>query len=372
MKILFFLVAIANVAFFMWEFKTGAFVPVTQTSEQSANSDQEQILLVSELKNIPQAITPAAVSEQPVTEIASTEAIDKPALVPELSTVISENSDKPALEKSTSLDMNFNELIKIPPVITPEPPVAATNEAVNPASEPGPFPALQEGIEKPVLEKSTAGDSNARELANVPHVKPAPVSEPSPAENTATGQGVETAPTPSVPTSNEKPDAAIASNAGKNAEICYEVGPFINQQAYQALVSRLKESKNDIKLINRDDQVASNYMVYYPAAETELESKANIKMLKDHGIKDLWLLTGEDKGKISLGLFIKEDSALVMKNELLAKGINAEVKAKYKTKSQKYALIKGDDKLRVRLDDLNKSYPELAVKPMKEDAQGCW
>ena len=28
MKILFFLVAIANVAFFMWEYKTGAFVPV--------------------------------------------------------------------------------------------------------------------------------------------------------------------------------------------------------------------------------------------------------------------------------------------------------------------------------------------------------
>ena len=113
-------------------------------------------------------------------------------------------------------------------------------------------------------------------------------------------------------------------------------------------------------------------MVYYPAAETEAESKANIKMLKDHGIKDLWLLTGEDKGKISLGLFIKEDSALIMKNELIAKGINAEVKAKYKTKSQKYALIKGNDKLMEHLDDLKKSYPELAIKPMTEDAQGCW
>ena len=221
MKILFFLVAIANVAFFMWEYKTGAFVPLTETSEQNADPDQEQILLVSELKNVPQAITPAPVSEQPVTEIASTDAIDKPALVPELSTVISENSDKPALEKSTALDMNFNELIKIPPVITPEPPVAANDEAVNPASEPEPLPALPEGIEKPVLEKPTATDSNV-------------------------------------------------SNADKNAESCYEVGPFANQKAYQALVSRLKDSKSDIKPINRDDQVASNYMVYYPAAETRV------------------------------------------------------------------------------------------------------
>ena len=140
---------------------------------------------------------------------------------------------------------------------------------------------------------------------------------------------------------------------------------------YQAWVNRLKDIKSEIKPINRDDQIASNYMVYYPAAETESESKANIKMLKDHGIKDLWLLTGEDKGKISLGLFIKEESALVMKNELLAKGINAEVKAKYKTKSQKYALIKGDDKLIERLDDLKKAYPELAVKQVPYLTPGC-
>jgi hypothetical protein len=42
----------------LWEYRTGAFVPVTETSEQHAGSDQELILLVSELKNIPQAISP--------------------------------------------------------------------------------------------------------------------------------------------------------------------------------------------------------------------------------------------------------------------------------------------------------------------------
>ena len=322
MKILFFLVAIANVALLMWEYKTGAFVPVTETSEQNADSVQEQILLVSEIKNIPHVITPAPVSKQPVTDIASTNAIDKSALVPELSTVISENRDKPALEKSTALEMNFNDLIKIPPVITPEPAVVPNDETVNPASEPEPLPALSEGIDKPKLEKSAAANSNV-------------------------------------------------SNADKNAGACYEVGPFANQKAYQALVSRLKDIKSDIKPVNRDDQVASNYMVYYPAAENALESVANIMMLKDHGIKDLWLLTSENKGKISLGLFNKEESALVMKNDLLAKGINVEVKAKYKTKSQKYALIKGDDQLRKRLDNLKNTYPGLLIKPITDDSQGC-
>jgi hypothetical protein len=112
-------------------------------------------------------------------------------------------------------------------------------------------------------------------------------------------------------------------------------------------------------------------MVYYPAANTDFETEDNIKMLKSRGIKDLWLLTGEDKGKISLGLFIKEENALTMKNELLAKGITAEVEARYKTKSQKYVLIRGDDTLIEHLDVLKKTYPELLVKQTTVGAQGC-
>jgi hypothetical protein len=66
-------------------------------------------------------------------------------------------------------------------------------------------------------------------------------------------------------------------------------------------------------------------------------------MLKNHGVNDLWLLrTGEEKGQISLGVFNKEKRALIMKSQMLAKGLNAEVKARYKIKPQKYALIKSD------------------------------
>lgn len=269
MKNLFFLVAIANVALFMWEYKTGAFVSITDTTEQHADLDQEQILLVSELKNVPQVIASVSVSEQPIAE------------------------------------------------------TAATDEANKSAPKPEPLPAVSESIAKPALEKSMANDSNI-------------------------------------------------SDADKIEECAYEVGPFVNKKIYQSWLNRLKDIKSEIKPINRDEQVASNYMVYYPAAQTELESEDNIKMLKSHGIKDLWLLTGENKGNISLGLFIKEETALIMKNELLAKGINAEVKAIYKTKSQKYALIRGDDKLIERLEVLKKTYPELQVKQIPDVNQACW
>ncbi|HEY5140918.1 MAG TPA: hypothetical protein VIJ25_16620 [Methylococcales bacterium] len=269
MKILFFLVVIANVALFMWEYRTGAFAPVTGITEQNADSDQEQILLVSELKNVPQVLAPAPVSEASPVENTAIDEVGKPALLSE------------------------------------------------------PLPGITGNIDKPASEKSAATDSTI-------------------------------------------------TNANKMTERCYEAGPFANQKTYQVWVNRLKDINSEIKPINRDDQIPSNYMVYYPAGETGLESEANIKMLKDHGIKDLWLLTGEDKGKISLGLFNKEESALVMKSELLTKGINAEVKTRYKTRSQKYALIKGDDKLMERIDDLKKTYPELPVKPITDATQGCW
>lgn len=51
MKILFFLVALANVALLMWEYNKGAFEKAINTSEQKILLNQEDILLVSELKS---------------------------------------------------------------------------------------------------------------------------------------------------------------------------------------------------------------------------------------------------------------------------------------------------------------------------------
>ena len=113
MKILFFLVAIANVALFMWEYKTGGFAPVTGISEQSAYSDQEQILLVSELKNAPQTITPAPVSEPPIAGNIATDEAEKSDLAPKSFPSISESIDKPVLEKSTAGDSNIIDAGKI-------------------------------------------------------------------------------------------------------------------------------------------------------------------------------------------------------------------------------------------------------------------
>lgn len=60
-----------------------------------------------------------------------------------------------------------------------------------------------------------------------------------------------------------------------------------------------------------------------------------------------------------------------MKSQMLAKGINAEVKARYKIKPQKYALIKSDSKIMESPAVLKKAYPEFTVKQRPDSTNSC-
>jgi hypothetical protein len=265
MKILFFLLALANVALFMWEYRQGAFSPVPETPAGNIAGYPEQIVLLSEMDSNTE---PAGQTDTTTTsEDADTAGKDeKAAKSPEAESVS---------EQSTDAAM---------PVLEAPVPVATPNDS---------------GI---------------------------------------------------------KDDKQIESAA----VACYEAGPFANNSVYQIWEKRLN---GFIKGIDRDEQIVSDYLVYYPASATLGESKANVQMLKDKGVNDLYMINkGEEQGQISLGVYKKEERALIMKNDLLAKGINAEIKARYKSKAQKFAFIKGESAAIENLELLKKEYPKVNVK----------
>ena len=153
---------------------------------------------------------------------------------------------------------------------------------------------------------------------------------------------------------------------------CFEVGPFTNEQIYQDWAQRLN---GFIREFNRDEPEIKDYLVYYPASETMILSQANLKMLKDKGVSDLWIFTqGTEQGQISLGVFTREEKALIMKKELLAKGINAEIKARYKTNVQKFGVIRAESNVvSDNLQLLKKAYPKLIVKQTGDSAtENCF
>ncbi|MFZ2169544.1 MAG: hypothetical protein WAW61_07900, partial [Methylococcaceae bacterium] len=148
----------------------------------------------------------------------------------------------------------------------------------------------------------------------------------------------------------------------KTPTVCYEAGPFTDD-GYAAWRNQLSVAEGAIQSFSRDEQTISSYLVYYPAAKTLMESEANVQMLKDNGINDLWLFrTGGDKGQISIGVFKNENRALMQQSRMLARGIKVEVKARYKTKTQRYAQVKSNGKALKSLNKLQKANPGFTVK----------
>jgi hypothetical protein len=266
MKVLFFFLALANVAVFMWEYHQGAFSVPQQTLEGTDSDYPEQIVLLSELNSnskIAGEINKSAT-------IAKSDSVGK-----------DEIEEKPSTPESLADNLT--------------------------------------AVSKPVLD--------------------APVLEATPNNSEKT------------PDKQKNESAVIA---------CYEAGPFANNTVYQIWEKRLS---GYIKPVDRDEQIVSDYLVYFPASGTLIESKANMQMLKEKGINDLYMISnGEEQGLISLGVYRREERALIMKNELLAKGINAEVKSRYKNKVQKFAFIKGESAALVHLESLKKAYPAVTVR----------
>jgi hypothetical protein len=287
MKIVFFLVAFANVALFMWEYNKGAFKPVIEISQQNVLVDQEPILLVSEQEK-----------DAPESEAA---------LFP---------SDLDALDNKRHLQNFITEIL----------------------SEPEATLNLVEQKQTVVETKSLPLEQN--DLNTVDLEKSVPVIQAEQVEK------------------NTK-------NSEKISVICYEAGPFADDDDYAAWRNQLSVAEGVIQSVSRDEQAISTYLVYYPAAKTLMESEANLQMLKDNGINDLWLFrTGGDKGQISLGLFKNENRALMQQSRMLAKGIKVEVKARYKTKTQRYVQVKNNGKALKSLNKLKKANSGFTVKQL--------
>lgn len=155
----------------------------------------------------------------------------------------------------------------------------------------------------------------------------------------------------------------VTDNTAEKVMRCYEAGPFTKKADVQRWVSQLADAGTTVKLVSKDEQIPSKYMVYYPAGRTPTKSEANLQMLKEQGINELFVQhTEKGPGDISLGVFSKEERALMLKKQLLTKGIEAKIKTLYKTKAQQYALIESDTT--GQLETLQKTIPQIFVKEL--------
>lgn len=131
------------------------------------------------------------------------------------------------------------------------------------------------------------------------------------------------------------------------AVACREIGPFANQPAANAWLAG-----NALRgeFFRQEVLTPSAYLVYYPAANNPEQTRIQKMMLNAKGITDIWVIpSGELKGALSLGLFKDQTRAVVFKNQLLQRGIQAEINERYQSQSALFVRIKGDQKIPKRL-----------------------
>ena len=300
MKIVFVLSLLINIVFFLWEFNINSVGTLPVNNETLP----KQILLVSELPH-------DDIAEKELVVLAEDNISD--------STVGIVVNDKQTLVEMSALKskstVNSQQSVLVEEVVAD----------ISPQIEPI--------VSDEALVNQHSEEVNAEHRVNEDIVVENTVKEESIAQVTASLE-------PKIDQTEKKP-------------VCYQVGPFKNSNAVEAW-SNLNTMKSEtLESLKKDSRVVSSYLVYYPAADNYQQGKENVVMLKEKGVKDLWLFRkGNLKGAVSLGLFVKESRAIALKDKLSNKGVTVDVMQRYKTIPMLYVKVLADKDSLVTYDSV--------------------
>lgn len=219
---------------------------------------------------------------------------------------------------------------------------------------------LAQGSGQAVLTENPFAQADAGALSSA-----IPSTENAPLKNAK--QGIE-----ELPAQPERKQLSGAVGASPVRLVCYEAGPFPNEQSISVWQKKVTGEQGLMKMVFREGKVISDYLVLYPSVGGADETKADMQMLRDRGLNDAWPLpSGDERGQISLGVFSREENALQMQTSLLDKGVKSVVKPRYKSKRQKYALIAGAESIAGSLQTLETLYPGINLRRVADAEQDC-
>lgn len=147
-------------------------------------------------------------------------------------------------------------------------------------------------------------------------------------------------------------------------ETCYYTSPIKEWESSVALQTALKNEAVRSEILSEKLFENVGYWVMYPAAADMKQARANVRTLKEMGVKDYWLFRkGARKGAISLGMFKEQQRAEKIKAEWLAKGIHLEIRP-HRVSREAFKLRINTDKSRQQLLEVIMSHlePEIEIK----------
>jgi hypothetical protein len=148
------------------------------------------------------------------------------------------------------------------------------------------------------------------------------------------------APTPAPTEPHSQPAAAPQENTAaapavpdNSAQSCYRLGPYDSPRKAQAALRSL--ASRQAQVVKSAIEAEKGFLVVYPAAESTETARANLKMLSERGLKDLWLIQGgENHNAISLAAVSDKSRAEQALERFHGLGIEAEIKPRLVTSEQ--------------------------------------
>lgn len=268
MKFVFFLVLLINITFFLWEYRKGAPDIYLPPPIESANSDTQKIILLSK---------PPVIAKEPVksADNAQVELVSNP-------------------EKQLDTDDEIGTMDFVGPMQ-----LNASNQST--------------------LSDTDSKNAEISEFVGPVYQQPSVIQED---ELIVPVNEQLPEPPETVRLQEEPPADAALSDADKNQTIkqadsvvvCYQLKTGATETEFISLTA--KQTNYTLAFSGLEVPYISNYLVLTLPAETLQLAHDRQEILKQQGIKDLWLFKkGIFKGRISLGLFSTLEKAEFAKQQ---------------------------------------------------------
>ena len=154
-------------------------------------------------------------------------------------------------------------------------------------------------------------------------------------------------------------------------QLCYKLGPRASRRDFSRITGFFEEAGMHPAVRPESVDVETGFMVYYPAGDSFEASRANVRLLREKGLKDIWLINrGAMRGNISLGILKTRERAENLLTRLEARGISPKIQAKFSKKNLYFLSVS----LPTVTESLSTRLAELGFEPAElktVDPENC-
>ncbi len=120
---------------------------------------------------------------------------------------------------------------------------------------------------------------------------------------------------------------------------CAEAGAFADPPAAVAFMNALAELAVEGKIMTREAPVASTWWVHMPAFASEAVAMERLEELQAKNIDSYYMRSGDMAGGISLGVFSRQESALIAQQQLAERGYATSIREVFRMEERPYVAV---------------------------------